>query len=80
MLKKAIKNKKRAFKNEGTLSSYKSYQEYKNICEKINQDSKNERLIVKESKTNPKSLFKYINSKNIRFVCMKASYMISQGW
>ena len=67
-VKKAIKNKKRAFKiykDEGTLSSFENYKEYNKICKKEIRIAKilNEQKVAKECKTNPKKFFKYINSK-----------------
>uniref|UniRef100_A0A8C5MT82 Reverse transcriptase domain-containing protein n=1 Tax=Leptobrachium leishanense TaxID=445787 RepID=A0A8C5MT82_9ANUR len=68
---KEMKNKKKAFKafkSDKSEASYKAYRAANKACKNAIRWAKleNEKEIAKESKTNPKRFFRYINSKKTK--------------
>ncbi|CAJ0940923.1 unnamed protein product [Ranitomeya imitator] len=70
-VRQAINSKKKAFallKQDGTIEALKNYREKNTLSKKLIKPAKKEteKHIAKESKTNPKLFFNYINSKRIK--------------
>ncbi|CAJ0915565.1 unnamed protein product [Ranitomeya imitator] len=70
-VRQAINSKKKAFallKQDGTIEALKNYREKNTLSKKLIKAAKKEteKHIAKESKTNPKLFFNYINSKRIK--------------
>ncbi|CAJ0925797.1 unnamed protein product [Ranitomeya imitator] len=70
-VRQAINSKKKAFallKQDGTIEALKNYREKNTLSKKLIKAVKKEteKHIAKESKTNPKLFFNYINSKRIK--------------
>ncbi|CAJ0925451.1 unnamed protein product, partial [Ranitomeya imitator] len=70
-VRQAINSKKKAFallKQDGTIEALKNYREKNTLSKNLIKAAKKEteKHIAKESKTNPKLFFNYINSKRIK--------------